>query len=228
MACGAVSRRYAEFTVPLMQEYAQKCDADFHCVYQKKLLPGNLSIGYQKFLYSGFFDIGYSRILHIDADAVVKANCPNLFDVVPADTFAAVNELPYQCLETECPPIGRLEDIEQNFTHLYRALHGFTSPFCSGCYFNAGIMLLAKRHARHLSLPEHCPFFFKEQALLNCIISSHKEEILLLPPKFNFMKLMEDGGLNKSEAHIIHYAGSWGGLSADQVLEMMKKDYAST
>lgn len=213
MACGDQSRKYLEFTGPLMQKYAQKCDVDFHIVYQEdETYP---TAGYQKWAYKDLLKM-YDRVLHIDADMVVRESTPNLFEKVPYFHFGGVDELPFQNLDKENPPVDRKEDVRRS-GHIY-----------VNYYINVGLYLFSKEHKHLFEWVKHpVKCHFGEQSTLNYDLHSWGKSVFLLSPQFNFMKLMEDAGLSKDSAHIIHYAGNWGGLSSDQVLEMMKKDYAA-
>lgn len=208
MACGEKYCKYLDFTGALMQKYARRCNADFYCMYamdDKYPYPG-----YQKWEYLKLLP-KYDRILHLDTDMVVRDSTPNLFEIVKDYMFAAVDELPFQNLNVEVPPVCRRNDT------------GADIQF----YVNVGMFLFSYNHPKLFGTVPHKspPEFFKEQTQINRNLNKYPELVHLLPPEFNFMKIMENAGLDKSKAHIVHYAGNWGGLTDDAVLAMMRTDY---
>lgn len=215
MAVGDKSRKYSEITFPLIQKYAQKCGADFHAVYTVNLKYDR--IGYQKWDYVKFLG-QYDRILHIDADMIVRSTTPNLFDVVPSDCFAGVDEYPFQDLSIEEPKIDRFNDMKA-----FRKIMG-DGFFVFNFYINVGLYMFSKNHnwIFNSTIDNQC--FFKEQTEINYNLNCLPNRVHLLPPQYNFMSLMEHKGLSKEDAYIIHYAGNWFGKSDEEVMKMMKED----
>lgn len=208
MAIGDKSRRYSEVTFPLIQKYAQKCNADFLALYTENKAYDQL--GYQKWDYLGLLD-RYERILHIDADMVVRSTTPSIFDLVMPGYFAGVNEWPYQNLAQEYLPIDRYQDMLK------------IGPVDPSFYINVGLYLFDASHKNIFSPPiKNNPCYFKEQAQINYNLQGKR--VTLLSPNFNYMSLMEKAGLKKDDAHIIHYAGGWAGQSEEEVIELMKRD----
>lgn len=210
MACGNISRRYSEITFPLIQKYAQKCGADFHAYYQEQ--EAGFAAMKQDFNKFAFI---YDKILYIDADMVVLPHTPNLFEQTPSGHFAAVNEHTFQDLTTEGPPIDRYEDMLK--------LGKITPRF----YFNVGMYLFdifsINIFTNDPSKFKEC--YFKEQSYINYKLHENSTvNTIDLGYKFNFMHLMYKQSLNKDDAYIIHYAGSWGGHSPDNVIRLMKED----
>lgn len=209
VACGDKSRRFSDITFPLIQAYAKKCDADFLALYTEKPVYGPLM--YFKWSYPAHLS-SYDRILHIDADMVMKSTTPNLFDIVPPTHFAGVNEYPFQHLPSESPAVDRYVDLK---------LLGPAEPTF---YINVGLYLFSSHHQHIFNKPPtHNPCYFKEQALINRRLSQSRN-ITLLPPAYNFMSIMENQGLDKRDAHIVHYAGSWGGLDEREIMKRMRED----
>lgn len=211
MACGGNARPYSEVTFPLIQSYAKRCNADFHVIYQEdKSFP---HVGYQKWSYIELLPV-YDRILHVDADMIVRSTTPDLFDLVDPGTFGAVNELPFQDLNKECPAMDRVKDMELLGELQHKSF-----------YANVGLYLFDHEHKDLFnSVRFDSPCYFKEQSHINYNINKYNFKTTALSFNFNYMKLMENAGLPKSEAHIIHYAGGFGGHSQTEVLELMKKD----
>jgi hypothetical protein len=74
-----------EVSHPFMKEYADKIGAEF-IVFddqsKKFQYPKN-----NKFLINELFVNGYDRILYVDTDVLIKRDSPNIFDIVPEDSF---------------------------------------------------------------------------------------------------------------------------------------------
>lgn len=209
MACGGNSRKYSEVTFPLMQKYAQKCGADFYCMFQEdEEYP---YIGQQKYKYANLLNM-YDRIMHIDADVLVRSTTPNLFDIVAPNEFAGVDEHRYANPLREMPYIDRHFELNQ---------YGEMFP---EFYINVGMYLFSKTHRNLFDNPGKLPTHYKEQTELNYRLHLYNHKVHLLPWNFNYMSLMEWAGVNKDDAFMIHYAGGWGGKNSDVILDMMKKD----
>lgn len=210
MASGEKYRRYAEVSFPLLQKYAQKCGADFYTKYQEN--PKHDYIGYQKWDYVNFLNY-YDRILHIDTDMIVRENTPNLFDIVAPNEFGAVDEHQFAS-----------PSIEQPYVDRYQDLINYAGPdFSPKFYINVGMFLFSAEHYHLFDTVDKAPFY-KEQTVLNYLLHYHRVKMKLLDPKFNFMSIMENHGLDKKDAHIVHYAGGWRGYSTDEVIRLMKED----
>lgn len=203
-----VGHRYGEVTIPLMQAYARKCGADFHVNYIPH--PAYAYLGYQKWEYLYLLK-AYDRVLHIDIDMIVRSNTPNLFDIVPPGSFGAVNELPFQDLAVENPPVDRNKDVNVPALRFYVNVGLYLFDYASASVF-------------FTICPRDPHPFFREQSEINEKLHDVGQAVALLPHEFNYMKIMENAGLNKDDAYIVHYAGSYGGLTTDQVIEQMKKD----
>lgn len=212
MALSGKSRTYSEITFPLIQKYAQKCNADFHAIYNSS---GNHEyIGYEKWEYLKFLN-QYDRILHIDSDMIVRSNTPNLFEVVLPGYFGAVDEGRYQSETLENPFVDRFQDVGLLGPKI-RKYHDF--------YFNVGMYIFSKTHEKAFETPiKDNPCFFKEQSHLNAKLQEMGMNYIL-PWNYNYMSLMENEGLNKDDAYIIHYAGNWRGYSDEAIVQIMKGD----
>lgn len=75
-----------EVTGPGQRAYAKKCNADYVAITGESIYPGYTM--FDKFRIYPYLD-RYDRILFLDADAGVRPNCPDLFDLYPDDIFVA-------------------------------------------------------------------------------------------------------------------------------------------
>ncbi len=74
----------ANLTLPFLKYYANKIGADF-IILNNVVINGTVP-HYEKFQLYDLLEI-YDRILYIDIDVIVTEKCPNLFDIVPIDSF---------------------------------------------------------------------------------------------------------------------------------------------
>lgn len=79
-----------ELTVPYMQAYAKKINADFYTIT-------NTTQNWPMFEKLRIRQIAarYERVLFLDADTIIKPTCPNLFDLVPVRTVGMHDDLPH-------------------------------------------------------------------------------------------------------------------------------------
>src|SRR5208283_1281765 len=73
-------------TRPLIERYAKKCRADFYCMTESK------NPDYPLFDKLELTKLDYDRMLIIDGDALVRNDCPNLFNIVKKGMFAGYDE----------------------------------------------------------------------------------------------------------------------------------------
>lgn len=212
MAIGGASRSYGEFTFPITQKYAQKCGADF---YVKHVPQGQWDyVGYTKFEYAQLLK-SYDRILHIDADMIIRSTTPNLFDIVPSHMFAGVDEHQYGNRQMERPYIDRYQEVIN-----YSGNPQYIPEF----YINVGMYLFGQEHKWLFKEELRNNAHYQEQTQMNYYLNTIKDEVYLLPWNYNYMSLMDWAGLPKDEAHIVHYAGGYGGNPVSVVMDMMRKD----
>jgi lipopolysaccharide biosynthesis glycosyltransferase len=204
------SRDYMVQNFSDLKQYAAKCNAGFFMQHQRQR-PFD-PLGFEKWTYKALLQ-EYDQILHIDADTIVRADCPDIFSLVPEGHFGAVDEKPFEDPQSERPFIDRGVDMQT-----YGPLESVKF------YVNVGVFLVTPAQASIFDEPIDTRGHFAEQSLINYRLHTQGHKVHLLPPTFNHMHLMEKKGLPRSEANIIHYAGRWGGLSPEQVLERMRND----
>ena len=84
---GDIFTQMLKYTEPLLKHYAKKVGADYIPILKPVYHTADKS--YEKFQMADFLN-DYDRVLHIDCDAIVTPNCPNLFDIVPYDHVGGV------------------------------------------------------------------------------------------------------------------------------------------
>ncbi len=187
---------------PNFQAYASKCKADFIPVEECKTECAVMG----KLCVHNYFD-SYDRILLLDADLVIRPDCPDLFDMVPEDHFAAYDE--GAACRTIPDMYGRLRVITK-----IAQFYEFAMPCFDGEYFsfyNAGVMLAGKMHENLFEPPPSdknpleatvCP----EQVYINYKILQYRPKIYRLPVCFNQMPWNWTMDYHDS-SFIVHYAG---------------------
>ena len=191
---GAEYAELGKLTLPSLTAYAARLHANFHVLQAPLYTLGDpeLPMPYEKYQLYGFLSV-YSRVLFLDPDIIVRATCPNLFDVVPKGQLGAYNVRPYTALHDRAMR-----------KHLKRA--GVLEHW-DGRYFNGGVLVL-DRAARpmfdlQLGVCRHVSEW-GEQTQLNV------NRVLLDIPlfdigyKFNHTSVP---AVSKKDSHILHFAG---------------------
>ncbi len=157
-------------------------------------------VGYhlEKFQLHGAFE-RYRRILFLDSDILLAPDCPNLFDLVPEESFGCVYD------DTGADAWKRKEELIRLGARLGRL------PSGNPRYFNSGVMVLGPRHREVFAMRRGEVFRgrWPEQTLLNHRILTGGYAVRELPAEYNFMPLApdwEDDGTRRA-AKVVHYAG---------------------
>lgn len=204
--------RYDEIwkrTEPFFIRYADKCDAELIVL---KSCEGYPSPHWMKFSIYDLLKKEFDRIAFIDADIIIRDDCPSLFDIVPENEFGIFNEGVY------APRAVCLHEVQKVF--------GIRLPTWNGNdYYNTGVMVISKRH-RHIFkvTSEIKPLrnAFGEQTYLNMRIINSDVKVHSLNYKFNRMSLMDRvTGVSRLASYIVHYAGD-----GDRLLTKMDRDIA--
>jgi tetratricopeptide (TPR) repeat protein len=160
--------RLAETTLQTQRHYANRVNADM-VVLKKRLYPHPHYDKWQ--LYDLLTD--YDRTLFLDADIIVRPDCPDLFAMVPSDHVAGENELlsfPAQ------------EKYLNDFLEA-AGMHWLPCPF----YLNGGVILASRIHRDIFRPPEvvleQIPW--PEQSHLNARLIGEGVPVHFLPPEFN-------------------------------------------
>lgn len=196
-------RRIADLTIPTFRRYAEKVGADL-----VELPRGHGHILLDKFGVKNLLD-QYDQVLYVDADIIIRDDCPNLFDLVPNGKFAAHNE------------INRIDDIKRDLLDHRRrvaAENQLDINIDDEVYFNMGVFLVDRSHKSLFDvLPKSCEHL-TEQAWLNLRLQQLGTPTMELPQCFNgtaqrYRRYLE-------EYFVVHYAGD----SLDRRLEYIPRD----
>lgn len=184
--------KMAKYTHPLIKAYAERIGAEFIVLNEQSQLSPT-----PHFEKCQIFHLlnKYERIIYVDTDCLIKASCPNLFEVVPENKFGAFNEGAF----CERAPAFKEASLQYNIS-----IQGW-----KGKYYNTGVMVISRIHKFLFKRPDQCIINFFEQSYINLLIFSNKVEVLDLDSDLNRMSCMDmRTGLHRLNSEIIHYAGA--------------------
>jgi len=126
----------------------------------------------------------YDRVVYFDRDVVVRSDCPNLFDLVPEDSFGIVpSEQPgHHLVETHIRP---------NMQHLTELLQ-LDMDYATE-YYNSGVMIFSPHRHRHVfemardlhPIPWKRNWVTNDQGLISVSLKLTNTKVATLPPEFN-------------------------------------------
>lgn len=200
VSVGNEAKRCLAVSEPYMRLYAARLDADF----VKLEWPGHQSWPMSaKFAIPRVLDY-YERIVYVDADVLLRPSCMNLFEACSPDEFGAVDQLPHHTSNMS----RHIVDYRQ-----MRTLLGF-KPSAIPWYFNAGIMVLSKKHAKYLLptkkpiKPTHCAEQDHTNAMILEAVQTGEIKIRLLDRRCNWQSWQDVGFKNAPPEAILHWSGS--------------------
>lgn len=184
--------KIASITHPSLKEYANKIGSDFIVLGERKLPHAHFF--YEKFQIIELFK-SYDRIIYLDSDIIVRADTPNLFNIVPEHKFGAVAYTFKRTVDAI--------NIDSN-------TYGYGATITE--FFNAGVMVISKCHLNSFfKLPDQDKLTnLDEQSYLNLQVQSMGIPWEKLPEYFNYTThpVFADCNLeDRSKAYILHYAG---------------------
>lgn len=192
-AFGTMHVKMASISYPPMERYAKKVGADFKPIYMRKFPERNPHL--EKFQIRDILQ-KYDQVLWLDCDVLVSKVAPSIFEIVPPDHFAAMDEgkhgtrikVPLE-LGTMCTVLGIPYPEERNFI-----------------YFNSGVFICNKSHVSFFeNVPDVIPTShgINDQTLLNVRVALSKTPFFSLEKTWNMMWVPV--GFEKS--NFIHFAG---------------------
>lgn len=182
---GEEFREIAALTHPLMEGYASRIGADFVSLHRQAENP------YLEKLRLGDYLGLYERALFLDTDVIVRPDCPDLFQLVPAECFGAwlaSNHSPRFDLE-----ILRLQEQLGNIS--WRKT-----------YFNSGVMVVSRQHREAFAQVTESYHEQLDQGLLNYRVQKLGYRIFDIGHRFNHTGVASQIA-DRFESYIIHFAG---------------------
>jgi hypothetical protein len=176
----------ARVTLPSQRHYAARIGADF-VILDKRI---HAHPHYDKWQIYDLFDT-YDRILYLDADMIVRQDCPNLFNCVPHDAVGGENEL------KSCP--AQAQQLERFCERV--GIGSLPCPF----YINGGMFLASANHREVFRKPEVVvsDLPWPEQSHFNARLIGEKHKVFLLPSCFNDRHRQGD---YLWRSYILHYS----------------------
>lgn len=197
-------------TEPFFLRYAQRCDAELIVFKNAENIPMP-SPHWIKFGVYELLKKEFDRVAFIDADVIIRDDCPSLFDVVPEDQFGIFNEGEYT------PRSMCIREVRKVFNVDLKNWDGVT-------YYNTGVWVVSKKDRFVFKIMEEIKPLrnaFGEQTYLNMkIMANPQVKVFNLPYKFNRMSIMDRiTGMTRLDSYIVHYAGD-----GDKLFEKMDRD----
>lgn len=143
IASGASFGEIAALTHPAMGAYARQIGADFISIGTETATPH-----FEKFRIAEFLGL-YDRILFMDSDIVITDGCPDVFELVPDNSFGAWFPNPM------IP--GRFAD------RIALAQQALGDIGWVENYFNSGVMVVSRTHRAIFENPDSYADDFFEQ-----------------------------------------------------------------
>lgn len=198
--------RVAAVSLPFMEGYANRINADFYVLTGRR--APILHPHWEKLRIQNMFE-HYARVAWFDADTLIHMATPDLFQIVPKDSVGAMDE-------GLAPP--RDEELRRAAA-FYRIADPTADPSWRR-YFNAGVLVLSGEE--HHDLLNEPPRFFvsgmPEQTYLNLMLYYLELPYFSLPPCYNRIGTPPES----QKTFIRHYAGwpksdGWGAAMADRM-----------
>lgn len=206
-------------TGPTQRAYAQKCGADYVAITGDSIYPAWTM--FDKFRIHPYLKL-YERILYLDADVVIRPNCPNMFEIFSAGVLHAHDDTPFiQHDKWDWYKEVREVALSQKLPIPDRQ---------SFCMLNSGVVLMDSSHAG-LWAPSKFPiptYWCSEQNLETIRMVNSRTPWTPLPRHFNWQwwigdHLMPDAK-GQREAFIVHGAGITGyGGTPQSRIEWLQK-----
>lgn len=204
ISIGDYYKNISEFTLPSIQKYAEKINADFLNINEHNKFY--ITQKWNKFYIHELLN-KYKRILYLDIDLIIREDCPNLFEIVPENKLGMFNEGRY---------VPRYEFLEQASEYYGEELKKW-----NGKFFNSGVMVISRIHKQLFKLPQGIDFVETDQPYLNLRILNDKIEMFELDYKFNRMDILDKHcGISRLDSYIVHYAGA----PQDQIFDVLSGD----
>ena len=211
---GPLGVAMAELSRPLLQNYAERCQADFQIwadamgpaaeLAPRQQVGASFSAGMlEKMTWLERTLAEYERVLWIDLDVLVRPDAPDLFALIPEGQVAMFDEC---TIANDCQVWHRhqhmVEVCEQE---------GLPVPDSGGRYFNCGLMMLPAS-CRWLFAPRRkpIPHPWCEQSVVNVRLFLRPDvRVLPLPECFNRFVYWPGVVPRRYEAmsYFLHYAG---------------------
>ncbi|MFW6353883.1 MAG: hypothetical protein ACOC3I_05810 [Verrucomicrobiota bacterium] len=205
MAIGRL--RYAECTLPLMRQWAEREGWDFIVLNQRRLFHNpnwprrRFGLHVEKFQIHELMD-QYERVLYMDADILVHPSAPSPFELVPPEAIGGV-------WDDTGPDAWKREHALARMASSCGAPP--FPPRTGPRFLNAGVLVMSAAH-RPLWTFDRKAFVrgrWPDQSLFNYRVHAAGVPVHELPETFNLMPLHHDAWDEREvrqSAFLVHYA----------------------
>jgi hypothetical protein len=217
---------YFKVTLPTIKAYAARICAHFFCATMVTVSPDKThSPHHEKFGLVRALEGDFDRVCYIDADCLVRNDCPDLFDVVPEDSIGALNEVEF------CPSLKMEFAAKIMRCQKFYGLTMVKPDLRIFGYYNTGVMVVSRRHKEYFVPPVRpYPFGCYDQDVINMRFRLQKEgEYIGFPKTIDLadrLNRMDFTGFMatcpREDAYIRHYAA----ISDAGRMVAMQKDLA--
>lgn len=186
---GDMAKRCAEYTLPRLERYAKRIDAEL-VIVDKDIYP-KWPMGNKFFI--GSVASQYDRTFYADIDVWIRDSCPNVFEVFPPGSI-------YKHRDQDHLEQGHLEKDSRILGH---------PGLVRNCW-NSGVAILDRKHADIWTPPKQVSEFSHtlEQSTAEINIHLKGYKVTQLPIEFNCQLWTKDVfWKHYPTAHIIHLSG---------------------
>jgi lipopolysaccharide biosynthesis glycosyltransferase len=197
----AIGQNYAVMpSIRTIRAYAGHIGAKFILMTQPTA-AGN--VYYEKFFMHNMLG-EYDRAIILDADVIVRNDCPSLLEVVPDDCVGMYDE---HVLASDEEKVAHRNVMAEAF-----AAHG-SRPFKVRSFYNGGVIVASRMHREVFRKPAELAIKYWDQPAINMGIAREGAKTHDIGYMFNRMPYV-DGRVpgSRLDCHIIHYAGITAGI----------------
>ncbi len=220
LTIGESAQKFAKYSHPIFQKYADRIGADFVIFDRPKINYTKTEhinpLKFEKYQVAALLD-SYDRVAYFDSDIIITPHAPNIFECVPEDCFGGIYE-----------DMGPLQENRRDIIEEVQEELGDVG-WETG-YINTGVFVASKIHQKMFFLIHEYgvwddPVTKYEQTNTNWYLHKAGHKIYPLYRWWNYMgwnRVMD--GPDYRSAYVIHYAGG-GIFSGMDRVEQMKNDF---
>lgn len=193
LATGEKHKAILAETIGQSRKYAKRIGADFKAVTTE---DGRFKVPhYQKLLEIAKAALEYERVCFIDADVLISDLAPDIFNVVPDDSWGLFNEAPWV--------------MERHKKDIQSWLQTTGCMLREGTYYNTGVLVTPKgfKFEDDLLTSFILPNHYGEQTYFNQYLLEKQFKVFELEPKWNRMSCTWLTGWEPYDSYFVHFAG---------------------
>lgn len=202
-------KKVADVSFPTFKAYASRVGADFISISESLFCPA--MPGWEKLQLGKILDT-HERVVFIDADAIVRSDTPNLFNLVPVGSVGGFR-----------PTSAWWGANGKYFYEHHSKQFGVPTPANDGSYINTGVMVLDQTHRPILVAPPCFPNSGNyEEPWINIQIQTQRIPVTELSWHYNNTGFTR-WGYRPKRAYIMHFNKMGRGLHTFDLSDVMKE-----